>query len=101
MRGRHPSVIKSAKALNYELVSDLQLRIQLVKHATFTDYVRLTVDVYYASKRPDLDVSLLQDVLEKAGVYNNDRQIVECHAKKYWDKLNPRCEILIEEIGAL
>lgn len=112
MRGKRPRVIKSAKALAYEEYSYLQLKSQLRAHRAFEDYVRLSVDVYYASKRPDLDVALLQDILQQKidketksvifeGAYVNDRQVVEIHARKLWDKENPRCEITIEEIGAL
>lgn len=98
LRGKYPRVIKSDKALNYEKISDLQLRKQLVNHRAFEGYVSMEAHVYYASKRPDLDISLLQDVLEKAGVFLNDRQIVEIHAFKYWDKENPRTIVRVKEV---
>ena len=110
--GGRPRLIKSNKALNYEESSYQQLQALLSNHEPFQDYVSLKVDVYYASKRPDLDVALLQDILQEKkdkktgivlsrGVYANDRQVVEIHARKLWDKENPRCEITVEEIGAL
>lgn len=110
--GGRPRLIKSDKALNYEETAYGQLQTLLRAHEPFQDYVRLTVDVYYASKRPDLDIALLQDILQEKkdkktgiilskGVYTNDRQVVEIIARKLWDKENPRCEITVEEIGAL
>jgi len=110
--GGRPRLIKSDKALKYEESSTQQIINQLRAHRAFTDYVRLSVDVYYSSKRPDLDVALLQDILQTKvdrktgiklyeGAYENDRQVVEIHARKFWEKENPRCEITVEEIGAL
>lgn len=98
MRGKRPLVIKSEKALLYEESSLLQLSNQLRGFDAYEGYVRLIAHVYYSTKRPDLDISLLQDVLEKAGVYKNDRQVVEIHAFKYWDKENPRVLVEVEEV---
>lgn len=56
-----------------------------------------TATLYYASRRPDLDESLVMDCLQGV-VYKNDRQIKVKHI--YWglDKANPRCEIIIEPL---
>lgn len=59
------------------------------------DDVRVTMRIFYASRRPDLDESLILDLLQ--GVfYVNDRQVKEKHI--YWglDKDNPRAEITVE-----
>jgi len=98
LRGKHPRVIKSQKALDYEYSSSMQIRSQLGAHRTFEGYVSLEIHVWYASKRPDLDISLIQDILEHNGVYKNDRQVVEIHAFKYWDKENPRVLARIREV---
>jgi Holliday junction resolvase RusA-like endonuclease len=60
--------------------------------------VRVTMKIYYASRRPDLDESLILDLLQDV-VYINDRQVKEKHI--YWglDKENPRTEMLIEKLG--
>ena len=39
------------------------------------------------------------DVLEKAGVYKNDRQVYEKHIYKKFDKENPRAEIAVWEVA--
>lgn len=60
--------------------------------------LRITIRIWYASRRPDLDASLIFDLLQGI-VYTNDRQIKEQHL--YWglDKENPRAEIVIEKIA--
>lgn len=64
-----------------------------------------TITIWYASRRPDLDESLILDLLQvdekkykdKKGVILNDRQVREKHI--YWrlDPENPRCEIRLVE----
>ena len=93
-----PRFIKSEKALGWERLALMQIpRDHCVG---LTGAIRMTATVYYASRRPDLDVSLLMDVLEKAGVYLNDRQIVQQHLYKKLDPSDPRVELLIEELNA-
>ena len=55
------------------------------------------ITIFYASRRPDLDESLILDLLQGL-VYVNDRQVKERHT--YWglDPENPRAEIIIEQI---
>ena len=92
--GSMSRLIKSQKALNY---SDA-FRQQCQPLATLmTGDLRVTLHIYYASRRPDLDESLILDLMQGL-VYENDRQVKERHA--YWglDPENPRAEILIEKI---
>jgi len=61
--------------------------------------LRVHMQIFYASERPDLDPSLILDCL--AGrVYRNDRQCRELHVVHAIDRRNPRAVVLIEEIGA-
>jgi Holliday junction resolvase RusA-like endonuclease len=87
-------LIKSQKALDY---------VAAVKR-TYPPLVpllegdlRMTADVYYASRRPDLDVSLILDALQDI-VYRNDRQVREMHLYHRLDRANPRAEITLEEM---
>jgi Holliday junction resolvase RusA-like endonuclease len=92
--GSMSRLIKSQKALNY---SDA-FRQQCQPLATLmTGDLRVTLHIYYASRRPDLDESLILDLMQGL-IYENDRQVKERHA--YWglDPDNPRAEILIEKI---
>ena len=58
---------------------------------------KFVIDVYYDSRRPDLDNSLkvVLDCLQKAGAIKNDNKAMEIIAKKHLDKLNPRIEFSI------
>lgn len=99
--GGHPKIIKSAKALAYEQSALMQIKTQLRAHREFItmkNYVCIEVHSWYGSRRPDLDVSLLQDILEKAGVYENDRQVAEIHAYKYRNVKDPKVIVRIHEL---
>ena len=93
-----PRFIKSDKARDWERSALLQ--IPLDHRIGMTGPIIMTATIYYASRRPDLDPSLLMDVLEHAGVYKNDRQIIEQHLIKKLDPVNPRVELLLEELRA-
>ena len=93
--GGKPRFVKSKKALDYKKAFDAQCpqREELIEGD-----VRLTVTIYYATRRPDLDESLIMDLLEGVA-YKNDRQIKEKHIYHGLDKENPRAEILVESIA--
>lgn len=83
--------IKSAKALSY--VDAFKLQARPLPQLLEGD-VGIKLHIYYASRRPDLDESLILDCLQGVA-YANDRQVKERHV--YWglDKNNPRAEIEI------
>ncbi len=87
-------LIKSEKALSYSEMFKQQCR-PLAK--LMTGDLRITLRIYYASRRPDLDETLILDLMQGL-IYENDRQVKERHA--YWglDPENPRAEILVEKI---
>ena len=75
--------------------------------------MRVTLRLYYATERPDLDESLLLDVLQdryhgkgearvlvQSGVYRNDRQVREKHIFHCIDRTNPRCEVEVVPLHA-
>ena len=86
-------LIKSAKALSY---SDMFKQQCPVLPVLMTGDLIVTMHIYYASRRPDLDESLILDLLQGC-IYLNDRQVKERHTYWHLDKLNPRSEILIEK----
>jgi len=90
-------LIKSEKALSYSDMFKQQCR-PLAR--LMTGDLRVTLHIWYASRRPDLDESLILDLMQGL-IYENDRQVKERHA--YWglDPENPRAEILIERIEAV
>jgi Holliday junction resolvase RusA-like endonuclease len=87
--------IKSAKALAY--AKSFKQQVESAAKVCFHGDVAVHITIYYASRRPDLDESLILDLLQDVA-YENDRQVKEKHI--YWglDKENPRCEIKVEKI---
>ena len=87
-------LIKSKKALCY-----VELFKQQAKpiDPLVTQDVRVTMFIFYASRRPDLDESLILDLLQGV-IYLNDRQVKEKHIFWGLDKERPRAEIIVETI---
>lgn len=87
--------IKSSKALSY---CEAFKRQAGSGRDLLQGDVAVHMTIYYASRRPDLDESLILDLLQGVA-YENDRQVKEKHI--YWglDKENPRCEIKVEKKG--
>lgn len=85
-------LIKSSKALIY---SDMFKSQATPVSPLIEEDVRVTMIIHYASRRPDLDESLILDLLQGVA-YVNDRQVKEKHI--YWalDKEDPRAEIIID-----
>lgn len=108
--GGSPRLIKGAKALDYEKYA----LIQIPMHARqrLSEPVCVTLRIFYATERPDLDESLILDVLQdryrgkgsqrvlvQAGVYTNDRLVREKHVYHAIDKQKPRTEIEVRLIN--
>ena len=92
--GKTPRFIKSDKARAYAVEFEKQCPPLPV---LMEGDLRVTMRIFYASRRPDLDESLILDLMQ-GRVYENDRQVKERHI--YWglDKENPRSEIVVERI---
>jgi Holliday junction resolvase RusA-like endonuclease len=58
--------------------------------------LRVDMWIYYATQRPDLDESLILDLLQ-GKVYANDRQVRERHTYHHIDKADPRVEIAVSQ----
>tara|TARA_B100001094_G_C18194278_1_gene809525 strand:+ start:5191 stop:5544 length:354 start_codon:yes stop_codon:yes gene_type:complete len=90
-----PLFIKSQKALDYVKSFKKQCR---PLNPVMTGDVAVTITIHYASRRPDLDESLILDCMEGL-VYKNDRQVKEKHI--IWggvDKENPRSKINVKHL---
>jgi len=89
--GGKPRLIKSKKALDYCKAFASQC-------PTLDDVIECDVvvwiDIYYASRRPDLDESIILDELQ-GRIYKNDRQVKEKHIVWHLDRDNPRSEIRV------
>lgn len=107
--GNRAASIKSDKARNYERTALLQIPAEARQR--IEGPVRVTLRIWYASERPDLDESVILDVLQdryegkgearqlaRSGVYRNDRQVREKHVFHGIDRHNPRAEIEVEAL---
>jgi Holliday junction resolvase RusA-like endonuclease len=115
-----PSVIKSEKARAFE--RDALRQIPPAARQRLDVPVRVTLRIFYATERPDLDESIVLDALQdrwskgkpaastpgmlqtprvlvQAGVYTNDRRVREKHVFHFIDRKNPRVEIQVEPIN--
>jgi len=89
--GTRPALIKSQKALDYNDA----FRLQCPKLSPLMEGdVSVTITIYYASRRPDLDESVILDAMQGL-VYLNDRQVKEKHIFWGLDKERPRAEIIV------
>ena len=105
-----PRFIKSKKALDYVYAFSLQCP-QL--NPVLEEDLSVTMTIYYASRRPDLDESVILDCMQtqthrdkktkvvtvlRNNIYKNDRQVKQKHIFWALDKENPRAEISIEAV---
>ena len=89
--GGRPRFIKSSKALDY--AKSFLLQVPKLEELAEGDLF-FGAKIYYASRRPDLDESLILDLLQER-IYTNDRQ-VKCRFVMWGlDKENPRAELFI------
>jgi Holliday junction resolvase RusA-like endonuclease len=86
--------IKSEKALAWTSAALWQLKTGKPAEP-FTGRLGIDCRVFYATERPDLDVTLVYDALQKAGIVKNDRLFREQHNFHFIDKQNPRVEVVI------
>lgn len=90
-----PMFIKSDKARGY-LAGFLRQCPWL--DPLFTCDVVVEAEIYYASRRPDLDESVILDAMQ-GRIYENDRQVRKKIITGHVDKENPRASIRVYPYG--
>lgn len=107
--------VKGDKALAYE--RDALRQIPPRCRVRIAGPVAVAMRIFYATERPDLDESLILDILQdrwspekkdketgavirprvlvQSGVYQNDRQVRDKHIGHGIDRANPRTEIVV------
>tara|TARA_R100000655_G_scaffold3892_4_gene12976 strand:+ start:980 stop:1354 length:375 start_codon:yes stop_codon:yes gene_type:complete len=95
--GGKPRFIKSQKALEYS--RDFAAQV-LPPEQEICEDICVRIKIWYRTRRPDLDPSLIFDLLQKERVIKNDRQIKEIHAFHGLDKEKPRSQIEISTVSA-
>ena len=90
IRGRRVP-IKSKKALSYSRAFDQQCRIL---DPLMDEDLAIAMKIYYKTRRPDLDESLILDLLQ-GRVYKNDRSIRAKYVEHGLSKDDPRVVMAI------
>ncbi len=91
-------LIKSQKALDWSEAAQWQIKAPV---EPLRMNLTIVATVWYASRRPDLDIALLCDFLQNQGIIENDRQIFRIEAEKRLDPKDPRVEFYLTEFKAL
>ena len=94
--GKKFGVIKSEKARNY--VKSFQEQCPKLEKLIELDVI-VEIKIYYQSRRPDLDESVILDCMQ-GFIYANDRQVKQKHI--YWglDREQPRTHIRVTPMEA-
>ena len=91
IKGR-PAFIKSKKAREY--VKTFAQQCPNLEDNMLEGDLWVDMTIFYASRRPDLDESVILDCMQ-GYIYKNDRQVKEKWIRWGLDKENPRSEIYI------
>ena len=96
----HASLKKSDAVKEFEKKFYLQ---NPLRGAHIDGFFEMYLDAYFSSNRKDLDgaFKLILDVLQSSGTIKNDRNCVKIVANKFIDKLNPRIEFTLVEVGGI
>lgn len=92
--GKRLASIKSDKARKY--ADNFRSQAPIIDPLLTGDLL-VYIKIWYATRRPDLDESLILDLLE-GHAYKNDRQVKTKIILHGLDRDNPRSEIKISEI---
>lgn len=97
----HGSLAKTKALKEYE--QQFFLQCGRYRDANIREYFKIDIDVYYASQRPDLDnaMKVILDCLQACKAIENDRWLVELHARKFIDKYDPRIEFTITPVAGI
>lgn len=87
--------IKSRDAQLFQADAIIQLQALYGGRKPISGDLVLEATVFYPNRRSDLDISLFEDILQRAEIIENDRQFKELHLYHGLDKDNPRVEFAI------
>ena len=92
------SLCKQSSLKTYE--NSFTAQMSVYDYKLIEGNFKFEIDVYYDSRRPDLDNSLKStlDCLQKCKAIKNDNRCLEIIARKHLDKENPRIEFTITEL---
>ena len=93
-------MVKSLAARDYqELAGGIAMLCRMERIPAPTE-VEVVISWYRAKKQGDLDkrFGVMLDALQGIA-YDNDSQIAELHAYRHLDRVNPRMEVIVTELG--
>ena len=96
-RGKRIASIKSVGAMKFSDLWMQQIPPGSIECPMEGD-LSMECDIYYSSRRPDLDDTLVCDLLQASGCILNDRQIKRKDLLWGLDKKNPRVEIRLRSL---
>lgn len=94
--GGRPRFILSEGAQQYSKMFDEKTKVLYCVPVPFDGDVSVRMKIYYATRRKDLDESLILDMLQ-GRAFVNDRQVKKKDITWFLDKEVPRCEIEVFE----
>lgn len=96
--GGHASLTKTPAMKRYE--EAFLWQVGGIRGANISGMFEFYIDVYFPSKRSDLDGCLkgVLDCLQKASVITNDNNCCLIVARKFIDKDDPRVELSIQTV---
>lgn len=96
-----PFSAKSSKAERWirDAVLEVPAEYRNLRLGSINAQLRIITTLFASSYRRDVDVEVVYDALQLAGVITNDRWLREKLLYSEIDRADPRCEIVIEEIG--
>ena len=88
-------LVKSSKVVKYE--ENFLWQVGRLRDLNIAKPFKIYIDVYYPSKRSDLDNSfkIILDCLQKVKAIKNDNNVYSIIANKFIDKEKPRVELKI------
>jgi Holliday junction resolvase RusA-like endonuclease len=89
-----PAIAKSKPALGY--AADFAAQCPTLS-PLFEGPVLVEIDIYYGTRRPDLDESLILDAMQ-GRIFRNDRQVFRKVITKFIDPSNPRATIRVSAL---
>lgn len=103
--GKFPRIVKSKDALAFEkhFIENVPEELTTAKFGALDDPLALYAMLYYANRRSDMHVEIIQDCLEKSGVIKNDRYLREAHvlAGLAQEGEEPRIEVYLYKINSV
>jgi len=101
-RGRNgpPMSIKSQGALDWIRAANMQIPVDARQClGSLERPLRIRMDIYYKSRRPDLSGELVLDLLQTVGVISDDRYVYAWELYKHFDKERPGIAIRVEYLN--